>query len=158
MEVPLLALRFGISRVLDNGKAHFICFITENMYHYENVQIIINVETITNTEYYILQSGGETFGSHDRPRYNRICIITRHIITRADSTAITHSVTLRIRPTIAAKELPLVGGDVNEIEMFEEVLPLSLAVQQIVDQTRYFLVHRRAEPQLNHKVTFRRNS
>ena len=66
--------------------------------------------------------------------------------------------TLRIRPTIAAEELPLVGGDVNEIEVFEEVLPLSLAVEQVIDETRHFLVHRRAEPQLNHNVTFRRNS
>ena len=47
MEVPLLALRFGISRVLDCGKAHFILLLYRlKRYYYENFKIFINVATV----------------------------------------------------------------------------------------------------------------
>ena len=71
----LSALPVTISVVLDDS-----LFSPINLYkNYLKIQIFINVRVAT-----ILPPGDHNFGSHDRPRYNGICIIIRHVITRAD--------------------------------------------------------------------------
>ena len=48
---------------------------------YENVKILVDVRITT-----ILPPGGHNFGCHDRPRYNRVRVIVRRVVARADCT------------------------------------------------------------------------
>ena len=50
---------------------------SENNYYFEYVQTFTNIAKL-------LPPGGQNIGSHHRPRYNHIYVITRRIITRAD--------------------------------------------------------------------------
>ena len=76
IEYVATLLPFSISsRILERLVLDVLSFVKMN-YH-DNVQMFINVPLI-------LPTGDQKFGSHDRPHYNRICFITRNVITRSN--------------------------------------------------------------------------
>ena len=58
---------------------YFFVLASEKMDFYENVHSFINVATI-------LPPGVQNLWSHNRPRYNRMCVITRRVISRVHRT------------------------------------------------------------------------